>query len=255
MPRAGMPRRAGTRFPGKRARREAVCAAGRRYSRLSSRSVERVGRERIGCQATRSSVWRLELQAVPAVRVSRRVCSRGHFRLVTPPTCWSSGAPAQWPLLGRQGGHGGVGGGHWGRGNAIWFCCGAPPGGVVVSAILAGPRAPALGGAPLVVSSPATRPRFPLPGDTPFAVGLAALLRAGAGAEAGRAVSCLPAPPPPHVVNGRAYLLRCCHARGPLGSHSDLDYLLDFGKSLDMLLIRQGSHMLSSFRRPRAGTV
>lgn len=157
-----MPRRARTRLSGKRARREGACAAGSRYSSLAPGSVERVRRARTGCRATRGSVWRQELQAVPARRVSGRARRKGHFRLLATPTCGSSGAPARWPLLGRPGRHGGVGGGHWGGGSGVWPGCGAPPGGAAVSAILAGPRALALSGAPSVVSSLATPPqRFP----------------------------------------------------------------------------------------------
>lgn len=195
-----MPRRAGTRLSGKRAPRKRARAAGSRYSRLAPGSLERVCGARTGCRATRCSAWRQELQAVPAGRVSGGARSKGHFRLMTPPTCWSAGAPAHWPLLDGPGRHGGVGGGHWGGGPVVWPGCGAPPGGAAVRAILAGPRALALSGASSVDSCPATPQRFPLSGgDTPWAVWLAALLRAGARRR--RAVSGFPAPPPLPGVN------------------------------------------------------
>lgn len=195
-----MPRRAGTRLSGKRAPRRRARATGSRYSKLAPGSVERVCGTRIGCRATQGSAWRQKLQAVPASRVSGGARSKGHFRLVTPPTCWSADAPAHWPLLDRPGCHGGVGGGHWGGGNVVWLGCGAPSGPAAVRAILAGPRALALWGASSVDSCSATPQRFPLPGgDTPWAVGLAALLRAGAGQR--RAVSGFPAPPPLPSLN------------------------------------------------------
>lgn len=188
-----MPRRAGTRLSGKRAPRRRARATGSRYSMLAPGSVERVCGTRTGCRATRGSAWRQKLQAVPASWVSGGARRKGHFRLVTPPTCWSADAPAHWLLLDRPGLHGGVGGGHWSG-------CGAPSGGAAVRAILAGPRALALWGASSVDSCPATPQRFLLPGgDTPWAVGLAALLRAGAGRR--RAVSGFPAPPPLPSVN------------------------------------------------------
>lgn len=200
-----MLRRARTRLSGKRVRREGARAAGRRYSRLAPGSLERVCRAPAGCRATRGSAWRREFQAVPAGRVSGRDLSNGHFRLVTPPTCWSSGAPVHWPLLDGPGVHGGVGGGHWGGDDAG---CGAPPGGAAISAILAGPRALALSGASAVVSAPGRRcaspSRYPAVTRSWQSGRSSVTRRAGGRAEAGRLLSQL--------------LLRstCLHARSPL---------------------------------------
>lgn len=189
---------------GKGAGCERAPAAGRGYPRVSPGNLERVSRAPTGCRATRGSAWRQELQAVPASWVSGRVCSKGHIRLVAPPTCWSSGAAAQW-RLGWQG-RPDVGGVHWGEGNAVWP--GAEP---AVSAIPAGPCAPDLSRAvPGCLFSchaaalPATRAvTRPWQSGCPLCYALGRARRAG---RAGRAVSCfLVTPPPLPGVDCRAF--------------------------------------------------
>lgn len=192
MPRAGMLRPERLPLTGKGTGFERAPAAGRGYPRVSPGNLERVSRAHTGCRATQGSAWRQELQAVPASWVSGRVCSKGHIRRVAPPTCWSSGAAAQW-RLGRQG-RPEVGGGHWGEGNAV--CPGAGP---AVSAIPAGPCAPDLSRAvPGCLFSchaaalPATRAV-----TRPWQSGSPLCYVLGRARRAGRAVSCFPVPPPP----------------------------------------------------------
>lgn len=191
-----------TPLSGKRAGREGAPAAGCWYPQVSLGNVEGVSCAPIGCRATRGSAWRQELQAVPASWVSGRVCSKGHFRLAAPPTCWSSGALVQWRLLGRQG-RPDVGGGHWGEGNAVW-----PGAGAAVSAIPAGPCAPDLSraapgrffschAAALPAPRAVTRPWQP---GSPLCYALGHR-------RAGRAVSCFPFPPPLTGVDCHACLL------------------------------------------------
>lgn len=197
-----------TRISGKRAGREGVPAAGRWYPRFSPGNLERVSRARTGCRATQGSAWRQELQAVPARWVSRRVCSKGHFRFVAPPTCWSSGTLAQGRLLGWQG-RPDVGCGHRGEGNAVW-----PGAGAAVNAILAGPCAPDLSravpdsfyschAAGLPATRAVTRP-WQAGSRLCYALGQR---RAGRAGRAGRDVSCFPVPPPLPGVSRRACLL------------------------------------------------
>lgn len=168
-----------TRLSGKRAGREVAPAAGCWYRRVSPGNLERVWRARTGCRATRGSAWRQEHQAVPVSGVSGRLCSKGHFRLVAPPTRWSSGAPEQWWLPGWQG-LPDVGGGHWVDGNAVW-----PGAGASVSAIPAGPCARDLSKAARSFLLPRRRAPGSPGGDTPLVAWLPALLRTGA--EAGGA--------------------------------------------------------------------
>lgn len=165
-----------TRLSGKRAGREVAPVAGCWYPRVSPGNLERVRRASTSCRATRSSAWRQERQAVPASGVSGRLCSKGHFRLVAPPTRWSSVAPELWWLPGWQG-LPDVGGGHWVDGNAVW-----PGAGATVSAIPAGPCARDLSRAAsrsFLLLLRRRAPRYP-GGDTPLVVWLPALLRAGA---------------------------------------------------------------------------
>lgn len=189
---------------GKGAGRERAPAASRGYPKVSPGNLERVSSARTGCRATRGSAWRQELQAVPAGWVSGRLCSKGRFRLVVPPTCWSSGAAAQWRLGGQ--GRPDVGGGHWGEGNAV-----RPGAGAAVSAIPAGPCVPDLSRAVpscffschtagLPATRAVTRPWQP---GSPLCYALGQ----GWAGRAGRAVSGFPVPPPLPGVDCCACLL------------------------------------------------